>query len=115
MQNAEKKQAQAEKTRVVLVGRVGRLLTFKETTKGLLAKFPLAEHLEDGATRWHTVTAFGPKAEMLRERLMVGQEVKVVGYLHERQAKVKTKGGMVQKTVQEIYLAAPVKRMDKPG
>ncbi len=97
---------------MVLVGRVGRLPTFKETTKGLLAKFPLAAHVGD-ETSWHTVTAFGPKAEMLRDSLTVGQAVRIVGYLHERQARVKTKGGTAQKTVQEIYLAAPVKPLEQ--
>ena len=93
----------AEQQRVIITGRVGRRPSLKETAKGLVAKFPLAEHIGE-ETHWHTVVAFGARAETIKDQLMVGQEVKVTGYLHERQARAPKDG--TTKTVQEIYLAS---------
>jgi single-stranded DNA-binding protein len=91
-----------EKQRVEITGRIGKLPTFKETTKGIIAKFPVAEHVDD-TTRWHTIVAFGKHAEALRDSLTLGEEVKVIGYSHERQAGNKKDG--TPKKVREIYLA----------
>lgn len=56
--------------RVKLVGRIGRTPTVRETAGGkLVAKFPLAVHLENGTTKWHDVLAFNDRAAALKQRL----------------------------------------------
>jgi hypothetical protein len=102
--NAETKEA-----RVELTGRLGRVPTFRTTPKGtLVGKFPLAVHLEDGQTTWHTVLAFGPRAQKLEQRVSAGElpkgrEVEVIGYAHTREQQ-----GQNGKTriVREVYAAA---------
>ncbi|WP_328967622.1 hypothetical protein [Streptomyces sp. NBC_00239] len=55
----------ADRQRVKLVGRIGRTPTVRETAAGkLVAKFPLAVHLDDGTTKWHDV----PPSTIVRPR-----------------------------------------------
>ncbi|MFD7264005.1 single-stranded DNA-binding protein [Streptomyces sp. NPDC059874] len=99
--------------RVKLVGRIGRTPTVRETAGGkLVAKFPLAIHLEDGTTKWQDVLAFNDRAAALQQRLeagelMKGYEVEVVGYLHERE--YQGRDGTT-KTAQEVYSVAVKRR-----
>jgi single-strand DNA-binding protein len=90
------------KERVVVTGRVGRVPTVKTIKTGLMAKFPVAEHLPDGSTTWHTIVAFGKNAEGLRDSLAKGQMVTVAGYPHHRE--ISGKSGQTR-TVTEIYFA----------
>ena len=86
---------------------------FRTTTTGsLVGRFPLAVHSEDGHTTWHTVLAFGQRAEQLQQRvtsgeLTQGREVDVVGYLHVNERPGKD-GELRQ--VQEVYAVAVKKR-----
>ncbi len=92
-----------ERVRVALSGRLGADPTFRTTPKGVLvARFQLAVHEEQDSTTWHTVLAFGDRAEKLRGALRKGQEAQVVGYLHERD--IPTREGGTRR-VQEIYAA----------
>ena len=89
---------------VELTGRVAALPSFRTTTKNnqLVAQFPLAVHeAHDGevVTTYHTVVAFGPRAEQVRASLLLGEEIQVKGYQHEGT----TKAG---KPKVEYYLAA---------
>ncbi len=70
----------------------------------------MAEHVGE-TTVWHTVVAFGVRAEALRDSLTVGREVKLAGYLHTREVQSPENGSV--KTVAEIYLASPVKPVEK--
>jgi hypothetical protein len=88
--------------RKVITGRVGRVPTVKQIKTGLMAKFPVGEHLPDGSTTWHTVVAFGKTAEALKGSLTKGQMVTVGGYPHERE--ITGKAGQPRR-VTEIYLA----------
>jgi hypothetical protein len=90
------------KERKVITGRVGRAPTIKQIKSGLMAKFPVGEHLPDGSTTWHTVVAFGKTAEALKGSLTKGQMITVGGYPHERE--ITGKAGQPRK-VTEIYLA----------
>jgi single-strand DNA-binding protein len=90
------------KERMVITGRVGREPTIKQIKRGLMAKFPVAEHRPDGATTWHTIVAFGKTAESLRDSLTKGQMVTVGGYPHQRE--ITGKAGQTR-TVTEVYLA----------
>jgi hypothetical protein len=93
--------------RLALSGRVGKAPHIRTTSNGrVVATFPLAVHHEDN-TSWHTIVAFDAKAVKLQETLAKGQEVDVIGYLHERESK--TKGGK-PKLVQEVYAAVVKKR-----
>ncbi len=106
---AEPKQA----PRVQLSGQLGRNPNFRTTTTGtLVGRFPLAEHHEDGTTRWHTVLAFGDRAKQLQQRtqageLAQGQQVDVIGYLHTTTRP--GKDGRVR-TEQAVYAAAVTRR-----
>jgi hypothetical protein len=73
-----------DKQRVVITGRVGRVPTIKKIKTGVMAKFPLAKHQPDGTTTWHTIVAFGKKAEVLRHSLARGEMISIAGYPHER-------------------------------
>ena len=93
-----------------LTGRLGRDPSFRTTTKTgtLVSRFPLAQHHDDGTTRWHTVLAFGDRAHQLQRRtqageLAQGREVEVVGYLHTTTRP--GKDGRVR-PVQEVYATA---------
>lgn len=105
--------AETEQQRIQLTGRLGRVPTFRTTTTGaLIGKFPLAVHREDGHTDWHTVLAFGSRAEQLQRRvsageLIQGREVDVVGYRH-----VNTRPGRdgTPRQVPEVYAVAVKKR-----
>ncbi|MEV5879856.1 single-stranded DNA-binding protein [Streptomyces sp. NPDC052101] len=100
---------ESERQRVKLVGRLGRTPTVRETAAGkLVGKFPLAVHLDDGTTKWHNIVAFGERAAALKTRteageLVKGNEIEVVGYLHERE--YQGRDGTT-KTAQEIYSVA---------
>lgn len=107
--------------RVELTGRLGRPPHFRETPRGkLIARFPIAEHSKDETneevTVWFTVVAFNALAASLREaveagEIAQGQELKVVGYRHNRMVP-DGKGGM--KPQEEIF-AAVVKRPKQKG
>ncbi|GHB60574.1 hypothetical protein GCM10010347_33280 [Streptomyces cirratus] len=112
-QQTKQETAEAGTERVKLVGRIGRTPTVRETAGGkLVAKFPLAIHLEDGTTKWQDVLAFGDRAQALQKRaeageLLKGNEVEVVGYPHIRE--YKGRDG-TPKTAQEIYSVAVKRR-----
>ena len=89
--------------RLTLRGRAGTDPTFRTTRNGTsIVRFPLAVRDEAGETAWHTVVAFGDRAERLRGVLHRGGVVEVVGYLHERSAR--TRGGQ-PRVVRELYAA----------
>jgi hypothetical protein len=100
-----------EDERVEIVGRVGRKPTYKDTGKVKLLKFPLAEHPDSETTKWHTVVAFGSRAEKLKDSLTKGEEVKIAGYEKERY--VQSRKGGEPKKVKEIFLAA-LTHVEKP-
>lgn len=87
--------------RLTLAGRLGRVPSFRTTRSGtLIASFPLAVRDDAGETTWHTVLAFGERAEQLREGLAKGQHLEVIGYLHQRERT--TRSGETR-TIDEIY------------
>ena len=93
---------------VELTGRVAAQPSVRTTAKHhqLVAQFPLAVHeVTDGevVTTFHTVVAFGARAEQIRESLTVGEEIQVKAYKHEGT----TKAG---KPKVEYYLGAPIRR-----
>ena len=89
--------------RLTLRGRAGTDPTFRTTRNGAsIVRFPLAVRDDAGETGWHTVVAFGDRAERLRGVLHRGEVVEVVGYLHERSAR--TRGGQ-PRVVGELYAA----------
>ncbi|MCX4956878.1 single-stranded DNA-binding protein [Streptomyces virginiae] len=112
-QAVKQETAEAGAERVKLVGRIGRTPTVRETAGGkLVAKFPLAVHLEDGTTKWHDVLAFNDRAAAFKKRieageLVKGNEIEVVGYRHERD--YQGRDGTT-KTAQEIYSVAVKRR-----
>jgi single-strand DNA-binding protein len=99
---AEKPPEKEKKERVTITGRVGREPSFKQIKTGLMAKFPVAEHHPDGSSSWHTIVAFGSRAEAMRDSLNKGELITVSGYPHDRE--VTGKSGQTRK-VTEIYLA----------
>lgn len=100
-QESKPSKAQEAKERLALLGRVGATPSFRTTPKGtLVARFPLAVHEAENKTTWHTILAFGERAEKLKESLEKGNQVEVIGYRHTREAR--TKDGRT-KTVEEIY------------
>lgn len=89
--------------RLTLRGRAGTEPAFRATRNGTpIARFPLAVRDDAGATAWHTVVAFGERAERIRRDVHRGDVVEVVGYLHERSAR--TRGGE-PRVVHEVYAA----------
>ena len=97
---------QEREPRLTVHGRVGSAPTFRTTAKGqLLARFPLGVHPSPETTTWYSILAFGARAEKLRDatKLVKGQEVEVMGYLHTREA-MNRKG--TRQTVEEIYAVA---------
>lgn len=89
--------------RLTLRGRAGTEPTFRTTRNGTpIVRFPLAVRDEAGETTWHTIVAFGERAERLRGVLHRGEIVEVVGYMHERSAR--TRGGQ-PRVVRELYAA----------
>lgn len=97
----ENDQVEPTPTRLNLTGRLGRPPSFRTTRNGkLIASFPLAVRDDEGNTTWHTVLAFGERAEKLRDQLAKGQHVDVIGYRHEREVRNKRGGS---RTIEEIY------------
>jgi hypothetical protein len=98
--------------RITIRGRVGREAKFRTTQRRgvFIGSFPLGEHPDLETTIWHTVLVFGDRAEKLREKgLTRGQEIEVVGYVHEREITTDGKGPEGKgghKTVREIYATA---------
>lgn len=87
--------------RLTLTGRLGRVPSFRTTRNGtLIASFPLAVRDEAGETTWHTILAFGERAEHLREGLAKGQHLEVIGYLHQRERT--TRSGETR-IIDEVY------------
>lgn len=102
--DSKQKTESPEQERLTLFGRVGATPSFRTTPKGkLVARFPLAVHGEENRTSWHTVLAFGDRAEKLRDALKKGQAVEIVGYRHTRESR--TRDGQ-PKVVEEIYAVA---------
>lgn len=92
-----------ERQRVTIAGRVGAVPHFRTSPNGILiCRFPLAVHHE-GQTIWHSVLAFGARAEKLRETLKKGQEVEIVAYIHHRERRARAGG---TRTVEELYAVA---------
>jgi hypothetical protein len=88
--------------RISLTGRVGAAVTYRFTPRQqLLAKFPLAVHPIPERTEWKSIYVFGARAAKIRDelKLMRGDTVNIVGYLHTREVNRK---GTMQK-VEEIY------------
>ena len=95
---------QPEKRRVVLTDRVGAAPAFRTTPKGqTIAQFPLGVHPDSETTEWHTILAFGERAEQLRGTLRKGEQVEVIGYVHTRT--IRGKDGK-SRTVEEVYASA---------
>lgn len=79
-----------ENERVTIRGRVGKEAHFRTTGQRgvLVGSFPLGEHPDLETTIWHTIVVFGDRAAKLKEKgLTPGQEVEIVGYVHEREIK----------------------------
>lgn len=96
-----------ENERVTIRGRVGKEAHFRTSGRRgvLIGSFPLGEHPDLETTIWHTVVLFGDRAAKLKEKgLTAGQEIEVVGYVHERQ--IKGSDSEKSKTVKEIYATA---------
>ncbi|MCC6236795.1 MAG: single-stranded DNA-binding protein [Dehalococcoidia bacterium] len=90
--------------RLQIRGRAGAAPAFGSTRRGAaVARFPLAVHDQTGTTTWHTVVAFGDRAERLRGAVGRGDALEVVGYFHERA--VRARGGRPRQ-VRELYAAA---------
>ena len=90
--------------RLVLRGNVGRSPRMHTSPKGqLIAEFPLGVHGEDEKTTWHTVVAFGPRAERVRDGLKQGDAVEVIGYLRQRE---KRQQDGSKRTIQEVWMTA---------
>lgn len=105
---------QAEAARVTLRGRLGAEPRFRTTAKEkeLVASFPLGVHPDAESTTWYSVVVFGERARRLEEKgLVKGQEVEVVGYLHERQGR--TRGGGT-KVISQVYAAAVRTTLKRP-
>jgi len=101
----------AENERVTIRGRVGSEARFRQSGRRgmLIGTFPLGEHPDLETTIWHTVVVFGDRAQKLHEKgLTKGQEIEVVGYIHERQVNsVKsTAEDQGSKLVKELYATA---------
>ena len=92
--------AEPKQERITISGRIGAAPSFRTTSRGsLVARFPVAEHQEQ-TTIWHQVLVFGHRAEQLRDALVKGESVEVIGYVHERPAK-----SDASKLIKEIYAA----------
>ncbi len=103
--------AKEQQERITLSGRLGAAPSLRTTPKGtLVARFPVAVQRED-KTVWHTVLAFGERAERAGSDLRKGQAVEVVGYVHERETRTR-KGDI--RIVQEIY-AVRINPRQAPG
>ncbi len=89
--------------RVTLFGLVGREPAMRTTQNGVtVARFPLAVRDDEQNTTWHTVVTFNERAKKLLGTLAKGQPVEVIGYLHEREKKLRN--GKTRR-VQEVYAA----------
>ncbi len=99
-----------EQPRIILSGRIGAQPHFRTTSRGTdILGFPLAVHDQPGETQWHAIRVFGERAWALRNSLLKGQAVEVVGYTHLRERTHRT--GETE-TREEVY-AAGVQHLDK--
>ncbi len=100
-EHSPQSRSEDQKERLTVLGRVGATPSFRTTPKGtLIARFPVAVHEGENKTTWHTVLAFGERAEKLKESLEKGGQVEVVGYRHFREATTRNGGS---KTIEELY------------
>jgi hypothetical protein len=69
-----------QNNRVELMGNVSWQPKFREFQSGnARLQFGIAQHLEDGSTRYHTVKAFGDRARRYNGQIQKGDAVRVVG------------------------------------
>lgn len=109
--------AHTENDRLTIRGRVGGEVRFRQSGRRgmLIGTFPLGEHPDLETTLWHAIVVFGDRAAKLKEKgLSKGQEIEVVGYIHERQVK-STGEGQESKTVRELYATAIRTTLRKPS
>ncbi len=93
-----------EQPRIALSGRIGAQPHFRTTSQGTdILGFPLAVHDQPGKTQWHAIRVFGERARALRNSLLKGQTVEVVGYTHLRE---RTRRTGETETKEEVYAAA---------
>lgn len=103
----QSKAAETKPERLFLVGRIASPVSFHTTgQRKLVARFRLAVADEGETTQWHTVKAYGARAETLEEQVGRGElgqgiEVELIGYLHRRQRRA---SGERVKLVAEIYV-----------
>ncbi len=103
-----------ERERVTLVGRVGSAPFFRTSAKGtLVGSFPLRAHDETGETAWHQIVIFGERAQKVQQNAFAkGQEVEVIGYLHQWERRLKSGES---KQVEEVYAAVVKEVKTKPA
>jgi len=103
----QSKAPEGKPERLYLVGSIGPHIGFHTTKDGKrVARFRLSVRDEDGSTQWHTVKAYGERAEILeaarrKGSMTEGTEVELVGYGHYRRHRGK---GNPERVVAEIYV-----------
>lgn len=103
----EQTPAREKDERVELTGRIGTPPTFKTTSNGWdVLEFRLAVHPEEGKTEWHSVVAFGARAQQMKDRIQKGEEVHVIGFKGENRRNYIDKKTGEQKTRMERFVRA---------
>jgi hypothetical protein len=114
-ENAERSNStESGNERVTLQGRLGSDPRFRTTARrhDLVASFPLGVHPDTETTVWHSVVVFGERARRLQDRqLQKGQEVEVIGYVHEREGRTRTGE---PKLIRHVYATAVRTSLRKP-
>jgi len=105
-QTSEQKEKQP---RVKFTGRLGAAPHFEQSQKsGLIARFHVAENIEEDQVTWHRVYSTGERAQRIQDaQLDKGTKVKVDGYRQTRD--IKRKDGTMEK--QEVVFAVHVKKL----
>lgn len=90
-------------------GRLGAAPHFEQSQKsGLIARFHVAENIEEDQVTWHRVYSTGERAQRIQDaQLDKGTKVKVDGYRQTRD--IKRKDGTMEK--QEVVFAVHVKKL----